>query len=357
MSRPRVHAVVIAGGAGTRFWPLSREARPKPLLAIGAGRTLLGETLARARRLAGEERVWMVCGRRHARAMRRAAGLPGRRVLVEPRPRNTAAAIAFAAHRIVREDPEATMAVLSADHRIPDTAAFVRAMRRAAAAAGEGDLLTIGVRPTRPETGYGYIRLGAPVAGHPDVHEVTRFVEKPDAARARRYVKRGDFFWNAGIFVWRASAILEALADHAPAISRALAPLGTANARALPETVASCFRRAPAEPIDTAVLERSPRVRCLPVDFHWNDVGTWKSLAEEVGVTETVTRVIQGEAVMCDAQGNLVAAADRPVALVGVSNLAVVDAGDALLVADLDRSGEVRDIVEQLRRKRRDELL
>jgi len=354
-----VHAVVMAGGAGTRFWPLSREARPKPLLAVGGGQTLLSETMARAHRIAGPDRVWLVCGTAHAAAMRRATGLPRGRVLVEPRMRNTAAAVALAAHRIARRAPDAVMAVLSADHRIPDTAAFARAMRAGAAAAHrEGVLVTLGVRPTRAETGYGYIRLGRPVgAAHPGLRVVSRFVEKPDAARARRYAADDAYLWNAGIFVWRVRTLLAELAEHAPRIARALLPLGKAPVRDLPGVLAQTYRRIPAEPIDKAVMERSRNVWCLPVDFHWSDVGSFKSLASELGVDENVTRVIHGDAWVCDSQGNLVMGAERPIVLLGVSNLAVVDAGDAILVADLDRSGDVKDVVARLRKSGRDDLL
>lgn len=358
---PRIHAVVLAGGAGTRFWPLSREARPKPLLHVGAGGSLLAQTLRRARRFAGEGRVWMVCGREHATPMRREAGLPASRVLVEPRMRNTTAAVALAAHRIEAADPGAVMAVLPADHRIPDAAAFARAIRRAARAARDAEVLvTLGVRPTRPETGYGYIRLGAEAgASHPGLHRVARFVEKPDAARARRFLRRGGHLWNAGVFVWSAGTFLEELARHAPEIHAALAPVGAGAARGARARAAleRAYGRAPSAPVDKAVLERSRKVWCLPVDFHWSDVGTWASLAEELGVAPDVTQIMEGDAILCDASGNLVRAGDRPVVLLGVSGLAVVDAGDALLVADLARSGEVRDVVERLRRAKRRDLL
>src|SRR5262245_60573259 len=175
-----LHAVILAGGAGERFWPASRFRRPKPFLNVIGGRTLLEATCLRARRVAGAERVWVVCGREHAAAIRRATGLPASRVLVEPERRNTAAAIAFAALRIARSDPDAVLAVLPADHHIPDTAAFASDIRRAArAAARAGALVTLGVRPTRPETGYGYIDIGAPAGrAYPRLHRVRQFVEK-----------------------------------------------------------------------------------------------------------------------------------------------------------------------------------
>jgi mannose-1-phosphate guanylyltransferase len=360
MKAPRLVAVILAGGAGTRFWPLSREARPKPLLEVGGRRTLLAETVARARRFALPRDVWLVCGAQHAAAMRRASGLAADRVLVEPCGRNTAPAVALAAARIAADDPAAVITTLSADHRIPDAAGFAASVRRAAPAAAAGALVTLGVKPTRPETGYGYIRLGRPAGREfPGLHRVSRFVEKPKRARAERYLARGGFLWNAGIFVWTASSILEEIERCAPRLARGLAPVRRAAAKGsgLERALAQVWPKLPAEPIDTAVLERSRRVWCLPVDWHWSDVGTWGSLAQELGVNGAASRVLEGPALLCDAPGNLVRAHDRPIVLLGVEGLAVIDAGDALLVTKLSKSGAVRDVVARLRKQGRSDLL
>lgn len=364
MSRPRrrsISALILAGGAGTRFWPLSRKSRPKPLLRVGEPETLLEATLARARRFAGRERVWMVCAREHAGAMRRVSGLPSRRVLVEPRGCNTAMAVGAAAQWLARDDPEGVLAVLPADHKIPDAEAFAGAIRRAADAAAGGDVLVIlGVRPTRPATDYGYIRVGKPAPrGYPGLRVVSRFVEKPDRARARRYLKRGSYLWNAGVFVWTARAILEEIEAHAPAVHRALAPLRNAGRgrRAWDEAMQAAYRRAPSQPIDVAVLESSRRVWCLPVRFRWSDVGTWKSLADELGVRRDVTQIMGGDVLLCDADGNLVQAETRPIVLLGIRGLVVIDAGDAVLVSSLERSPEVRGVVSKLRELGRDDLV
>jgi mannose-1-phosphate guanylyltransferase/mannose-6-phosphate isomerase len=357
---PPLHAVVLAGGAGERFWPASRARLPKPFLRVVAGRTLLDATLARARRLAGPDRVWVVCGAEHARAVRFATGLPPSRVLVEPERRNTAMAVGFAALRIAAQERDAIQVVLPADHVIPDARAFQAAVRRAAAAAaGQSVLVTLGVEPTRPETGYGYIRLGAAQGGAwTGLFRVRRFVEKPDAARARRWLRRGGHLWNSGIFVWSVGTILDEIERCSPAIHASLAALRrAAGSPRGAAALARAYRSAPALPIDRAVLEQSERVWCLPVEFHWSDVGTWESLAEELGVGEDVTRVIGGEVLLDDARGNLVWARDRLVALLGVEGLVVVDAGDALLVTRLERSSEVRRIVARLRDRGRSELL
>jgi mannose-1-phosphate guanylyltransferase/mannose-6-phosphate isomerase len=357
---PRLVAVILAGGAGTRFWPLSRKHHPKPLLRAGGQRSLLAEAVARARSFAGRRDVWLVCGADHAAAMRKASGLPKDRVLVEPVGRNTAPAVALAAARIAAVDPEAIITVLSADHRIPDAKAFAASIRRATPAAQAGGLVTIGVRPTRPEPGYGYIRLGRRGGrAFPGVHRVARFVEKPKRATAERYLARGGYLWNAGIFVWSARAILEEIEQHAPRLARGLAPVRRALAagRAPARSVAKAWPRLPAEPIDTAVLEKSRQVWCLPVDWAWSDVGTWASLAEALGVDAEKSRVLEGEALLYDAPGNLVRGHDRPVVLLGVEGLAVIDAGDALLVTTLAKSGAVRDVVARLRKRGRIDLL
>lgn len=357
--RRHVHAVVLAGGSGQRFWPSSRKARPKPLLRALGERSLLDATLERAQRVAGPDGTWLVCARDHAAPMRREAGLSARRVIVEPRGRNTAMAAGVAATRIAAEDPEAVVVVLPADHVIPDVRAFARAMDRAIRAAAEEDVLvTIGVEPRHAETGYGYIRVGQAVAGHAGLHRVARFVEKPDAARARRYVRGGKHLWNAGIFVWRAQTLLEEIRTHAPAVHRALGPVRRhPRGRGAPAALEAAYRRAPSVPVDVAVLERSRRVWTLPVRFHWNDVGTWESLARELGVGPGQSRVVSGDAMMEDADGSLVwggSDGGRLIVLLGVEGLAVIDTPDALLVTRLDRSPQVKRVVERLARRRPD---
>jgi mannose-1-phosphate guanylyltransferase/mannose-6-phosphate isomerase len=359
-----LHVVVMAGGSGERLWPQSRKSRPKPLLPVAGGKTLLAATLARAARMTTSDRIWIVCTADNAPAMRAASGLARGRVLVEPRARNTAMAVGYAAAHIGRRFPDAVLAMLPADHVIPDGRAFATTMRRAAQAAAQADVLvTLGVVPTRAETGYGYIHVGDPVAGKSvaGLHRVRGFAEKPSAARARRYLADGGWLWNAGIFAWRATTILEEIERHEPALGRVLAPLRnpsrartTGGARARLERA---YRRAPSLPIDVAVLERSDRVWTLPIYFHWNDLGNWASLASELGVDEQASHVVAGDVWLEGAHGNLVWGGKRSIALVGVDGLAVVDTGDALLVARLDRSADVRRLVTRLREARRSELL
>ncbi|HTF35783.1 MAG TPA: mannose-1-phosphate guanylyltransferase [Myxococcota bacterium] len=357
--RRRTHAVILAGGAGERFWPHSRRHQPKPLLAVGGRETLLAATVERAIRCVPKDQVWLVCGPEHAAPMRREAGLPSSRTLVEPRRRNTAPAVALAATRIAARDPEALLVVLPADHLVPDGAAFARAIASALPAAAHAQvLLTLGVVPTRAETGYGYIERGPRAPGFPGLHRVRRFVEKPDVKKARAFVRRGSFLWNAGIFVWSARAILEEIEEHAPELHAALAPIRAAGKGPLSKrALEDVYKAAPSVAVDVAVLERSRRVWTLPVDFPWSDVGSWASLAEHLGVAGRTNRAIGGDVVFEDAHGNLVWSGRRTVALLGVEGLAVIETPDALLVARLDQSQHVRRIVDTLRARGREDLL
>lgn len=358
--RERLHVVVLAGGAGERFWPRSRRARPKPFLEVVDGKTLLEATLVRARALTDASRIWIVCGAEHAAALRRHTGLPASRLLVEPRRRNTAMATGLAAAWIASVDPEAVLVTLAADHRVPSASAFAKACLRAARAADRaGVLVTLGIRPTRPETGYGYIRVG-PAAGpaFPGLHRVGRFVEKPEARTARRFLKQGGFLWNAGIFASKAKTLLEEIAGLAPELDAALARLRPRGARAFSAAaLRAAYAAAPSLPIDVAVLERSRKVWTLPVSFRWSDVGTWASLAEELGVDARHNAVVAGEAILEQSSGNLVWGAGRPLVLFGVEGLAVVDSGDAVLVAQLARSADLRSVVAALALRGHRELL
>ena len=366
-----LHAVILAGGAGERFWPASRRHYPKPFLQVIGGKSLLESTLSRARRFAKPENIWIVCGSEHAAAVRREAGLVRGRVLVEPQRRNTALAIGWVSQVIASRDPNAVVAVLPADHHIPDERAFARDIKVAAhAAADQHVLVTLGVEPTRPDVGYGYIQKGKPAAaGHSRMHRVRRFVEKPDAARARRFLRSGRHLWNAGVFVWEAATLLAELERCAPDLHRAMAPLRKSRrAVRLRKSIEQTYRRAPALAIDVAVMERSKRVWTLPVEFAWSDVGTWASLAEELGVARPAgkrsgasfeslgNRSIAGDILSVDSSGTLVWGKDRLVALVGVENLAVVDTGDVILVTKLDRSPDVRRLVAELKKRGRTNL-
>ena len=341
----------MAGGSGTRFWPRSRERVPKQLLAIAGRRSLLADTLARVRPLVTARRTYVVTAAGHAAAVRREArGLPRANVLIEPVGRNTAAAIALAARRIARTSPDALMSVLPADHVIGNEATFRATLSRAMDVAAETDrLVTIGVAPTHPETGYGYIQVGERLeTSGPPAHAVARFLEKPDAARARALIDQGNVLWNAGIFAWRVGRILDELRRWVPEV---MAPLEAAVARGTAQALVRAYRRIPSVSIDTGVLERAERVAVVPATFPWSDVGSWAAVAD-LWRDGSTGNAVRGATVLVDSAGCVVDAGSRLVALVGVQDLVVVDTPDALLVCPKARAQDVRLVVDELRRRR-----
>jgi mannose-1-phosphate guanylyltransferase len=357
-----LHAVILAGGRGTRFWPLSTGRRPKQLLRILGQRTMIQETADRLTPLVPSERRWVVTGTEHAvEVARQLPSLRSAQLLVEPEGRNTAPAIGLAARYIAARDPEAIMVVLPADHVIRDPAAFQRALAAGAqAAALHPVLITLGVPPTRGETGYGYIERGARAAEFEGqvLYEVAGFREKPDSDTAARYFAGGNHAWNAGVFLFRAGIIEEEIAAHLPELARELRDPdlmlpGDRGARALAEV----YRRVPSISIDYGVLERSKRTWVLPVDCGWNDVGSWSALGE-VRVPDSEGNVVVGEATVLDSRNVLVHAAEGPlVALLGVEDLVVVSTRDAVLVCPRARAQEVRKLVEELERRGRQDLI
>ena len=350
-----LHAVILAGGSGTRFWPLSRVKRPKQFLALVTGQSLLAETAARIAPLCGGERTWVVCGRDHAQDVRLALpGLLEGRLIAEPAARNTAPAIGLAAAFVHAADPDATLVVLPSDHHIARPEAFRGVIETAAAACQGGDLLTIGIRPIRPETGYGYLRRGA-VRGA-GVWSVDAFVEKPDAVTATRYLQDSAYSWNAGIFVFRADAILAAIERHLPKISEGLKAISAALREGEAEGTAAIeqlFPRLPSISIDYGVMEPEShgthKIALVPGDFGWSDVGSFAALPE-VRSLDARGNARAGDAVLIDCDDSVVLAeGGRLVAAVGLRGLCVIDAGDALLVVPRDRAQDVRAVVDALK--------
>jgi mannose-1-phosphate guanylyltransferase len=348
----KLYPVVMAGGSGTRFWPLSRVRRPKQFLALATGKPLLVETVARVKGLATIGQTYVVCGPAHAALVRRMVrSLPARNVLVEPVARNTAPAIALATWVVSKRDEDAVLAVLPSDHHVRDTRGFREVLARAAKVARTGDLVTVGIQPTRPETGYGYIRLGAPMG--PGVFRVQAFVEKPDPLTAAEYVSSKEYLWNGGIFVFTAKAMKEAFARHLPDVFDAmerLAPLiGT---RAFAKALGRAFPRLPSVSVDYGVMEKARNIAVVPGDFGWSDVGSFAAIPE-VRPMDADGNVVVGKAtVVLDSAGCVVLGEGRTLAVLGMRDTVVVDAGDAVLVIPRQRSQDVRQIVEALRLKR-----
>ena len=352
--------MVLCGGAGTRFWPASRRSRPKPFLPLLGRESLFDAALTRSRKLAPAERCWVVSARSLARVTR-AALRPHRGVhlLLEPVARNTAAAIAWAAACVAAEGQDGVVAVFPADHYIPAPAEFVRTIRRAAHAAADGEhLVLVGIEPTHPDTAYGYLRVGATASR--SAVPVRRFVEKPDPARARRFLRGGQYLWNAGIVVATAGRILAETRAHAPEVWKALG--GVLEARATGRRVAAArlesgYRRVRPISFDHAVLERSRRVRALRGRFRWSDLGSWDGVGEHL--PSIAGNRVRGPrpAALLDASGNLVwNTTHRAIALLGVSELVLIETPDALLVCAKQRAQDVRRIVDELTRRGRKEL-
>jgi mannose-1-phosphate guanylyltransferase len=361
----RIFPVVMAGGSGTRFWPLSRRDRPKQFLPLDGEEPLLAATVARLPPLARIDRTYVVCGPNHAASVRRILPrLPRPNLLVEPCPRNTAPCIGLAALHVHRRDPRGVMAMLPADHHVARPAAFRQALDAGARIAADGAIATIGITPDRPETGYGYLKVGArlrPIgrgrkAFHPA--RVERFVEKPDLVTASRYLAEGGYLWNSGIFLFRADVILDEIRRAMPVLGEQLAVIDRSlGTPAYARTLKRVFPEAPSISIDYGVMEKSQRIVVVPAAFGWSDVGSFAALSE-VRAPDDLGNAAQGDALIVDGHGNVVVAqGGRLVAVVGVDDLVVVDAGDAVLVVRKDRAQDVRKAVDELKRRGREELL
>mgnify|MGYP003455163351 FL=1 len=356
---PGFWAVVPAGGAGTRLWPLSRAAHPKFLLDLtGSGRTLLQATVDRLEPLT-RDRVVVVTGAAHADAVRaQLPGLAGDQVLAEPSPRDSMAAIGLAAAVVERQDPQAVIGSFAADHVIPDTAAFESVIREAAEVAREGHLVTIGIEPTSPATGFGYIRAGEALPGFATALRAVEFVEKPDAVRAAQYVASGEFRWNAGMFVVRAATLLDLLAQWHHELAA-----GVRAIAASPERLDELWPGLTRIAIDHAVAEPAAdagHVVVVPAPFTWDDVGDFASLAELLPPVEGEPglRVLGSvdDVTTIDASGIVAAAGGRRVAVVGIEDVVVIDTPDAVLVTTRSRAQDVKAVVDALKAQGRTDL-
>lgn len=342
----RAVAVVLAGGAGTRFWPASRRARPKQLLPLVGGESLLRLTLARIAPRVPIDDVLVATGAHLAEATAAALPeLPRENLLAEPAPRNTGPAIAWATWRIAKTEPDAVVCVFPSDHFVADEPAFHRALDAAIACAAAGRVVTLGVVPSRPETGFGYVERGGDLGG--GAFAALRFVEKPDLATAERYLAAGTFSWNAGMFFFRASVMKDAVRRYLPELAAGLDRV-LADERALAEV----FPRLPSISIDYGVMEKAAaeqRVAIVPGDFGWNDLGSWQS-AWELAERDAAGNALPPGAVAVGASRNLVVASGRPKtwALAYVEDLVIVETEDAVLVIPRSRAQEVRDVIAAL---------
>lgn len=345
------YVAILAGGSGTRLWPLSRSHRPKQLLKLLGDRSLVQATVDRVLPLVPAEQVLIVTEASHAADLReQLPELPSENILVEPARRGTAAAVGFAATVISHRDPDATMASLHSDAAVLDAPEFRRALTAAfEVARADAWLVTLGIKPSSPHTGMGYIQVGEPLgdfAGRP-AHRAVRFVEKPDRATAERLITEG-YVWNPGMFIWRVAVILgyfERLLPEAHAVLREIGDaIGTPREKSV---LLERYPSIPPETIDYGIMERADRIATIPADFGWSDVGSWGELLL-IAPRDAQGNVVRGDHLGIDTRRTLVYAEDRPVFTLGVEDLVIVSLPDAVFVCHRDRAEEVRRIVERL---------
>ena len=361
------YPIILAGGRGTRFWPLSRRKRAKQLLALDGKHTMIQQTVARLAPLASAKRFWIVTNRDlRPVVLKQLPRLAAKQVLAEPAGRNTAPAIGLAAYLLLRQDPDAVLGLFPSDHVIADERTFRETLSIgiAIAAAGE-NIVVLGVRPTRPETGYGYIEVGAPA--NSEALQVRRFTEKPDAVRAAEFLEAGNYLWNSGMFLWSARTLTRALEEHLPKTAALLAKIAAAlGTRKFESTFKKLYPQCENISVDYAILEpRSAKggaasnIFCVPADFGWNDLGSWTALYEHRSArnpSANANLVVADKSFALNASGNYIHAPGKFVATVGVSGLVVVETEDALLITTLEHAQDVGKVVKYLDENKLDEL-
>lgn len=347
-----LHAVIMAGGSGTRFWPASRKNRPKQFLQLAADRPLLRLTYERLTPLVPPERIWVVTASSTVALTREILPeLPSNNVIGEPEGRDTAACVGLAAELLRNSDPDAVCLVLPADHVIGDEHQFRLAMAAGARQVEEnGGLLTFGLRPTGPETGFGYLQVGnvcRTIDGH-DVHSLSRFVEKPDSVTAQSYLDQGDYLWNSGMFAWKADDLLGEIDRQLPLLGQGLRRIGEAQESGdLPAVLTEVYPNLPRISVDFGIMEGATERWIIPVSFPWSDVGSWPALREVLSPDDD-GNVSRGRNVVVDASRNVIVSEGPVVSLIGVDDLVVVATEDAVLVVPADLAQKVKGVVEEL---------
>jgi len=346
-------AVILAGGWGERLWPMSTKERPKQVLDVDGRGTLVRRTVSRVEELLDPSLSLVLTGQSLRDTILPELGpVPPERVIGEPVGKNTAPAIALAAHVLRGEDPDAMMVVLPADHLIGDPSAFVATLETAMRAAEDhGALVTLGVKPTRPETEYGYIRAGGALQN--GVRSVESFVEKPDAETAALYLADGSYLWNSGMFIWRADRILEEISLRLPEVSSLLESVqGSPGSDEFRASLERFYDQVPSVSIDYGVMEKAEGVLVVPASFGWDDVGAWSAL-ERVWPLDARKNATDGNVIMVDSSGCVAHSDGRVVAVLGMEDVVVVSTGQGTVVCPKDRARDVRRIVEELRRRAR----
>lgn len=344
------HAVIMAGGIGSRFWPRSRKGRPKQFLNVFGEATLIQNTMARLQGLVDPANTYVVTNARYVGTTAdQLPALPQGNILAEPLSRNTAPCILYSAIKLAARDPDATMIVLPADHVIQNVRRFQEVLRVAIDAAQEnGALVTVGIEPTHPATGYGYIQHEVTEDDDLRPHRVKTFAEKPDVATAERFLDSGDFLWNSGMFVWRAQTIIDAIERQMPDLAEAFAPLEAAvDTPDEGDALQAAFSACKSISIDYGVMERAPKVFVVPGNFGWSDVGDWRAVYD-LSEKDKHGNALQGQAVVHTSSRCLVSGNDRLIVLVGMHDAVVIDTDDAVLVCNRENAQQVKGVVDYL---------
>jgi len=349
-----VYVAIMAGGSGTRFWPLSRRKNPKQLLDLFGGATLLEQAVKRVEGMVPPEQIYILTNNMvRSRIVRLVPQIPKRQIVAEPAQRNTAPTIGLAAHEILRRDPKGIMVVLPADHVIQKPGAFRNALKAGCRwAAEEGRSVVLGIEATRPETGYGYIRLGGVEknTGSQRMYRVEEFTEKPGLAAARRYVASKRYLWNAGMFIWRASTLLANLRRFQPAMAAGLERVVAAGGIDNPRALKRLFPRLEKISIDYALMEKLDDVSAVAADIGWSDVGSW-AVAYDLSAKDGDGNVRPENSLCLDSSGNMIVGGRKFFVTIGVENLVIVETGDALLVCAREQSQKVGKAVQELERR------
>ncbi len=343
-----MYALIMAGGVGSRLWPKSRQATPKQFLNLTGQETMIQTTLRRILPLMPPENVFVVTGKRYVALTReQLPELPAENIIGEISGKNTAPAIALGALHIAQSDPAATIAVLTADHLIPAEDTFRAALLAAENVAKQGKLVTLGITPTGPETGYGYIHRGE--ALNQNAYRVRQFLEKPDRQTAQHFFESSEYYWNSGMFIWQLPVLFDELQRAMPGLFAKMQALKTALFSADDDAVAQIWTQVESQSIDVGLMEKSDNVAVVPLDAGWNDVGSWAALYNELAQSSGQNVSINAQHLDVDSSGLLIQGAGKLIATIGLQDLAIIQTEDALLICPRDKAQDVKKIVNQLK--------